>query len=185
MTANTPSSIDLTGRVAIVTSGGQGIGRAIAQSLAAAGAGVGVVARTRERIKETVDMIGSAGHRSIALAGDVTDPGAVDEIAARVLAELGPVDLLVNNAASAAAIGPVWEVDPREWWRDVEVNLRGPFLFCRAILPGMIARRSGRIVNLSSYVANGPASYMSSYAYSKAALLRLTDTLAAETRQHG
>src|SRR5215813_13345570 len=119
MTFDTPSSIDLTGRVAIVTGGGQGIGRAIAQSLAAAGAGVAVVARTRERIQETVDMICSAGHRSIALAGDVTDPNAVDEIAARVLAELGPVDLLVNNAGSAVGIVHVWEVDHREWWRDV------------------------------------------------------------------
>jgi NAD(P)-dependent dehydrogenase (short-subunit alcohol dehydrogenase family) len=99
--------------------------------------------------------------------------------------ELGPIDLLVNNAAVATPVGPAWEVDPEEWWRCIEVNLRGPFLCARAVLPGMLARRRGRIVNLVAVAAYLTFPFASGYASSKAALVRFTDALAAETREHG
>ena len=82
-------------------------------------------------------------------------------------ARLGPIDFLVNNAGSASVIGPVWETDPDDWWREMEVNLRGPLLCARAVLPGMIARRRGRIVNMAAGVGLTPAPYTSAYACSK------------------
>ena len=98
---------------------------------------------------------------------------------------LGPIDFLVNNAGSAGVIGPIWETDPDDWWREVEVNLRGPLLCARALLPGMIARRRGRIVNMASGVGLTPFPYTSAYACSKAALIRLTDSLQEATASYG
>jgi NAD(P)-dependent dehydrogenase (short-subunit alcohol dehydrogenase family) len=177
--------VDLMGQVAIVTGGGRGIGRAIAERLAAAGASVAVLARTRDQVNETVSRIEQAGGSAIAIVADVTDRHAVDQAVAQAERELGPVDLLVNNAAVVTPLGPVWELDPDEWWRSIEINVRGPFLCAHAVLPGMVARHRGRIVNVAAVAAYRTAPYTSAYASSKAALVRLTDTLAAETREHG
>jgi NAD(P)-dependent dehydrogenase (short-subunit alcohol dehydrogenase family) len=175
----------LAGQVAIVTGGGRGIGRAIAGRLAAAGAAVAVRARAADELAEAVRSIQRAGGRAIAVVADVTDVQAVAAAVERTERELGPVTLLVNNAAVATPVGPVWEVEPDAWWRTIEVNLRGPLLCARAVLPGMIRRRSGRIVNIVAVAAFNPAPFMSAYASSKAALISLTEDLAAETREHG
>jgi NAD(P)-dependent dehydrogenase (short-subunit alcohol dehydrogenase family) len=98
---------------------------------------------------------------------------------------LGPVDLLVNNAGSAGPIRPVAQTDPDEWWRCQEVNLRGPLLCTRAVLPGMIARRRGRIVNVASGAGTQAIPYLSAYVVSKTALIRLTEVLAAEVAGKG
>jgi NAD(P)-dependent dehydrogenase (short-subunit alcohol dehydrogenase family) len=180
-----PGDRDLTGQVAIVTGGGRGIGRAIAEGLAEAGAAVAVLARSQDELTETVNLIERAGGRAIAVVADVTDRHAVEEAVGQTERELGPVDLLVNNAAVATPVGPVWEVDPEAWWRTVEVNLRGPFLCARAVLPAMLRRRSGRIVNIVAVAAFNTAPFMSAYGGSKAALVSFTDDLAAETREHG
>jgi NAD(P)-dependent dehydrogenase (short-subunit alcohol dehydrogenase family) len=92
---------------------------------------------------------------------------------------------LVNNAAQLRALGEVWQVDPEGWWRDVEINLRGPFLCARAVLPGMLARQTGRIINVASGAGGRPGPGLSGYAASKAALMRLTDSLAAEVAGSG
>ena len=176
---------ELTGRVALVTGGGRGIGRAIAQTLAAAGAAVAVVARTGEDVTNTAREIEQNGGRAVGVQADVTSKDEVAHSLADVERELGPIDVLVNNAGTCNAIGPVWEVDPDEWWRDVEINLRGAFLCARAVLPSMLERHSGRIINVSSYAATRPDPYRSSYASSKLAILRFTDSLAAETRDRG
>lgn len=178
-------SSGLTGQVALVTGGGRGIGRAIARALAAAGAAVAVVARSQAQVVETAALICHSGGCALGVAGDITDRDAVDRLVRQVERELGPVDVLVNNAGAGSAIGPLWEVAPEDWWRDVEVILRGAFLCARAVLPGMIQRRRGRIVNVSSKVALGPQAYATGYATSRAAILRLTDSLAAETAEHG
>jgi NAD(P)-dependent dehydrogenase (short-subunit alcohol dehydrogenase family) len=102
-----------------------------------------------------------------------------------VARRLGPVDVLVNNAAHGSSAAQLWEADPDEWWRGVEVNLRGPFLAIRAVLPAMLERHAGRIINISSRSAGIPAPGRSEYASSKAALVRLTDTLAAEVAHYG
>ena len=176
---------DLSGQVALVTGGGRGIGRALAQGLASAGATVAVAARTEEQIAETVALIESAGGRASSFPADVAERVAVERLVTDVERQLGPVDLLVNNAGVAGAPSRDWEVDPDRWWRTIEVNVRGPFLCSRAVLPGMVARRRGRIVNVSSSSAELPSPYMSSYGASKAALTHMTSSLAAATREYG
>jgi NAD(P)-dependent dehydrogenase (short-subunit alcohol dehydrogenase family) len=177
--------IDLTGQVAIVTGGGRGIGRAIAIGLASASASVGVVARSEDQITESAGQIAEVGGWAIAVPADVSDPEAVEQMVQEVERVLGPVDLLVNNAGLAGPIGPTWEADPDEWWRCMEVNLRGPMLCSRAVLPGMISRGVGRIVNVASGAGTFAIPYLGAYVTSKTALIRLTEILAAEAAEHG
>jgi NAD(P)-dependent dehydrogenase (short-subunit alcohol dehydrogenase family) len=177
--------VDLTGQVAIVTGGGRGIGRAISIGLTSAGASVAVVARSEDQITETVGRIVQAGARAVAVPADVSDPEAVERMVREVEQAMGPVDLLVNNAGLAGPIGPTWEVEAEEWWRCLQVNLRGPMLCSRAVLPGMIARGSGRIVNVASGAGTVAIPYLGAYVTSKTALIRLTEILAAEAAEHG
>ena len=116
---------------------------------------------------------------------DVTDRAAVERAVAQTERALGPVDLLVNNAAVITPLGAPWEVDPDAWWRTVEVNVRGPFLCARAVLPGMLARRRGRVVNVISNAVNGVHAHASAYAASKSALAHFTRSLAAAAGPHG
>jgi NAD(P)-dependent dehydrogenase (short-subunit alcohol dehydrogenase family) len=175
----------LDGQVALVTGGGRGIGCVIAGHLAAAGAAVAVLSRSANELADTVARIATTGGRATAVPADVTDRAAVDAAVAEVERRLGPVDLLVNNAARARGLGEMWQVDPEDWWRDVEVNLRGPFLCARAVLPGMLARGHGRIINVTSGIGGVPGPALSGYVISKAALMRLTDSLAAEVAGSG
>ena len=99
--------------------------------------------------------------------------------------KLGPIDLLVNNAGVGGPFGPTWETDPGDWWRNLEVNLKGPMLCCHAVAPGMVNRRSGRIVNVASGAGAMSFPHMSAYVTGKAALIRLTEVLADELRPHG
>jgi NAD(P)-dependent dehydrogenase (short-subunit alcohol dehydrogenase family) len=180
--------IDLSGQVAIVTGGGRGLGKVYAQWLARAGAAVAVMARTASQIDETAASIREEGGRAIAVPGDVTDREAVEGVVAQTELQLGPVDLLVNNAGLAGPLesgGPMWVNDPDEWWRSMDVNVRGPLLCSQAVLPSMIARRQGRIINASSGGGNSPWLNASAYSVSKAALTRLTENLAAEIKEHG
>ena len=114
---DTGQEIDLGGQVAIVTGGGRGIGRAMAQALAQAGAAVAEVARSEDQLTETVALIKGAGGRAIALPADVTDQQAVEHMVAETERQLGPVDLLVNNAGGGGQVGPFWEIEPDRWWR--------------------------------------------------------------------
>lgn len=182
---NSPSEIDLGGQVAIVTGGGRGIGRAIAQGLARAGAAVAVIARTADQLDGTVALIEEAGGRAAAFPADVTDQQAIEGVVAQMEERLGPVDLLVNNAGAPTPFGPLWEIDPEAWWRCIDVNLRGPFLCSRAVLPGMVARRRGRIVTTASSAGLEPWTHASAYAIGKSAVIRFSENLAAETREHG
>ena len=176
---------DLNAQVAVVTGGGRGIGRAMAQHLAAAGAAVAILSRTQEQLDQTVSLIEAAGGRVSAWAVDVTDEQAINQTITAVEQSLGPITLLVNNAGSSQSSGPIWEGDPADWWRDLEINLRGPYLCSRAVLPGMISRGHGRIVNVASNLGIRPAPYATAYSCSKAALLRLTDSLAESVQAMG
>lgn len=180
----------LAGQVAIVTGGGRGIGQAIAKALARAGAAVVVTARSEQQLTETVAEIRAQGGQATSVAADVTDPKAVERLVVEAERAFSAVDLLVNNAGSARGIGPLWEISPEDWWSDVTTNLKGTFLCAHVVLPGMIARRRGRIVNIvSGYgirsqpdVAAFP--YVSGYSSGKAGVIVMTDQLAETVREH-
>ncbi|MDR3472726.1 MAG: SDR family NAD(P)-dependent oxidoreductase [Devosia sp.] len=165
----------LKGEVALVTGASRGIGRAIAEAQAREGAQVVLVARSLEQVQSVADHITAGGGMALAFAADVLDLGAIERVVAEVEAAIGGITLLTNNAAAFRAIGPIWAVDPAEWWQDVETNLRGPFNCCRAVLPGMRARRRGRIINLAGGGAATSFPNGSGYATSKAGLLRFTE----------
>jgi NAD(P)-dependent dehydrogenase (short-subunit alcohol dehydrogenase family) len=179
--------VDLTGQVALVTGGGRGLGRAFALALAAAGAQVAVMARTAAQVAETVQLIERAGGCALAIPGNVSVLDEVAHVVTTTEQQLGLVDLLVNNAGwhVPGSLGYAWEVDPEGWWHTVEINLRGAFLCARAVLPGMIQRQQGRIVNVSSGTAVNAHPLMDALCASKAALTHWTRCLALGTQAHG
>ena len=149
--------------VAIVTGAGRGIGRAIALSLAAEGAAVGVFARTEEEIAATAALISDRGGRAIALQLDVRDAAGVRAAVSETASRLGRVTLLVNNAGTPGPAGLDWEVDSEGWFECIEVIVRGAFLLSQAVTPGMIARGSGRIINIASIA--GTRAFPQHYCY--------------------
>jgi NAD(P)-dependent dehydrogenase (short-subunit alcohol dehydrogenase family) len=179
------TAADLSGQVVVVTGGSSGLGREIARSLAASGATVAVIARTRAGLLQTVALIEGEGGTAFAEPADVGDRAAVVRSIESVERKLGPVDLLVNNAGIAGPVAPFWEADPEEWWTTVEVNLRGTVNCSAVVLPGMVERKRGRIVNVTSNAGVYRWPYLSAYATSKAAVIKLTENLAVETKKHG
>jgi len=173
------------GQVALVTGGGRGLGKAFAAALAQSGMKVAVASRTAEELNETVVMLQTLGGEAIGIPTDVTDEGAVRYLVATTERELGPIDLLLNCAGAGGPFGPTWETEPADWWRNVEVNLKGPMLCCHAVSGGMRARGSGRIINVASGAGTVSIPYMSAYVTAKAALIRFTEVLGAELRPHG
>ena len=161
---------------ALVTGGGRGIGRTIARALTREGYRVAVTGRTTTSLDEAV----AAGDAALCLPGDASDRRDVDDAVRRTESELGPLDLVVANAGRFSAAGPIWESDPDDWWRDVEVNLRGPQLALWAALQTMVPRGRGRIVVLGSGIGAEGAPYASAYSSSKAAVMRLVESVAAE-----
>jgi 3-oxoacyl-[acyl-carrier protein] reductase len=175
---------ELEGQVALVTGGGRGLGADLARDLAAAGARVAVAGRTVASVEAV-----AAELRGLALVGDVTRQEDSERWVAEIESQLGPIDLLVNNAGVGGSWKPLHEEDPGVWWNVLEVNLLGPFLVSRAVVPGMVDRGSGRVVNIGSGAAylpmHGPPRLRSSYGPSKAALHRFTEELAGEVRERG
>jgi 3-oxoacyl-[acyl-carrier protein] reductase len=168
-----PEGEDLQGRVALVTGGGRGIGRNTAVELAGAGMKVAVSARSQNEIEEVAAEIGG-----IAILCDVSDREQVERMVAETEEKLGPIDLLVANAGMAPDEDEAWEMEPSEWWRTFEVNVLGVYLCNRAVIPGMLERGHGRIVNVASGAAYLPGSSGTSYSASKAAVHRFSETLA-------
>ena len=145
-------AVRLVGLVALVTGAGRGIGRAIALALGDAGAAVAVCARSEDEVTGVAGEIEGRGGHALAIRCDVTDRQQVESMVAPAEDAIGPVDLLVNNVGRFGPVGPLAATDPDNWWQTLEVNLREPLYWTRAVLPGMLTRRHGRIVNVSSGV---------------------------------
>jgi NAD(P)-dependent dehydrogenase (short-subunit alcohol dehydrogenase family) len=167
---------------ALVTGGGRGIGQGVALRLAKEGMRVAISARSADQLAETVRL---SGDEILAVTADVSQPHDVRAMVARVENQFGPIDLLINNAGIGGPLTPFLDASPDAWWKTLEVNLRGPYLCCREVLPGMIARRAGRIINVASGAGTYPIPDMSAYVASKTALIRLSEQLAMEMKPHG
>jgi NAD(P)-dependent dehydrogenase (short-subunit alcohol dehydrogenase family) len=173
---------DLAGTVAVVTGGSRGLGRLLSHALAGSGASVGLIARSTDELTAAAREITHAGGRAVAATGDASRPGDVERAVSRIRSELGPINLLVNNAGIAGPSGNTWDLRPDAWWETVQINLGGAYVCTRAVLPEMIARGNGRIVNVTSNAGVQRWPQQSAYAVSKAAVIKLTENVAAESR---
>jgi len=172
----------LSDKIAIVTGGGRGIGKAIALAFAREGANVVVAARTSPEIAQTAAEIQALGRRSLAVKADVSRWDEVNHLVEETLRAFGKIDILVNNAGIQGPIGLLVENDIDEWINTIRVNLVGTFLCIKAVLRHMMERRQGKIINLSGGGATSPRPRFTAYAASKAAIVRLTETVAEEVR---
>ena len=183
--------MSLQGTVVVITGASRGIGRALAVGFAAEGATVVAAARTQRlgegsaegSLEETVRQITDAGGKAIAAQCDVADEAQVKALVDRTLAEAGPIDVLINNAGILLS-GLLTEIDTAAWDQAMAVNVRGPFLTCKYVLPGMIERRKGNIINITSRAAGRDDVNRLPYAATKAALERLTLNLAMDMKSH-
>jgi NAD(P)-dependent dehydrogenase (short-subunit alcohol dehydrogenase family) len=166
-----------SGQVAVVTGAGRGIGAHLARALAQDGFSVGLVGRTAGSLEEVAAGLPT---ETLVVPGDVTDPADVASIVEAVVAGLGPIDVLVNNAGvrDQRADAP-WLAERDDWWRTIEVNLRGVMLMTSAVLPAMLERGSGRVIDLGSGMGQRPVPRYSGYSVSKAAALRWLENVAA------
>ena len=180
--------MSLTGQVGVVTGAGRGLGRDIARALAADGMSLLLVSRTREQVNDLAEELAAKhGVKAFPAALDVTDAAAIDRVVMHCEQHLGTVDLLVNNAAVIEREPvPFWESDRDEVWRVVETNLRGPLLMTRSLLPPMVMRGHGRVVNLASRAraATRTGTY-TGYAVSKRAVSLFTESLTEPLRGTG
>lgn len=169
---------ELTGRTALVTGAGNGLGRAIAIALAGAGARVILTGRTKAALDQTAALLPGAPDRAVVARADVADPASVDALRDSLAGP--PVDLLVNNAGIGGPVKALVDIDPAEWDEVFGVNVRSVYLMCRAFLPAMYRRGSGDVINIASVTGKRPLARRTPYAASKTAVLGLTRTLAFE-----
>jgi NAD(P)-dependent dehydrogenase (short-subunit alcohol dehydrogenase family) len=175
----------LDGKVAIVTGGGGGFGRAIASHFAAEGASVAVTARTKSQLDGTVALIEAAGGRAIAVGGDATKRADVERVVATAREAFGSISIMVNNAGVPGPFGPIGILDPDEWWAAQEVHLRAPFLYMSAVLPEMMERREGCLITIASPRAKMLSPNLSAYCLGKSSQVRLTQLVANEVKRYG
>ena len=175
----------LEGQTALVTGAGRGFGKAIALRLAAEGAAVALVSRSRGQLDAVAAQIRAAGGKAEVAPADVTDRAAVNAAVNAAEAALGPISLLVNNAGVPGPFGPLWEIDPDRWWAAQAVHIKAPVLFLRAVLPGMLERKAGRVILVSALAARMAAAYMSAYCTGKIAQSRLAEEVALEAKDFG
>jgi NAD(P)-dependent dehydrogenase (short-subunit alcohol dehydrogenase family) len=170
------------GRTALVTGAGRGIGRAVANQLAAGGAEVALLARSIDQLEETAAVVRSHGGSAVVVPADLADPDAVRDAAMRLGKELGPIDILVNNAAVVQPVGSTITTDPEAWHRAFAVNVDAPIRLTLALVPSMLERGWGRVVNVSSGLVDHPEAMvgLNAYAATKAALEAHTLNLASE-----
>jgi NAD(P)-dependent dehydrogenase (short-subunit alcohol dehydrogenase family) len=175
------NKIDLNGRCAVVTGGAQGFGRAIAERFIASGAKVAIWDHDQPFAERTAKEIGPAAS---AFMVDVSDLAAVEQARDATIEAFGKIDILVNNAGIAGVNKTVWETDLEEWRKVLRVNLDGPFICCKAVVPAMISQGYGRIVNIASIAGKEGNPNAAHYSASKAGLIALTKSLGKELAEH-
>lgn len=182
-----PESGVLTGRVAIITGSGQGIGKEFARAFAEAGAGLVIADLNEANAKGVATALSDSGYRALGIGVDVTDESSVARMVEATTAEFGHVDALVNGAAvfSSLTMKPFEAIDAAEWRRVIDVNVTGAFLCCRAVSPVMRDRQTGRIINISSATVLGGRPNYLHYVTSKAAVIGMTRALARELGTSG
>lgn len=172
----------LNGKVALITGGGRGIGRAIAHAYATEGAKLTLAARTDAELQATAAEIREQfGAEVVTVITDVTDLKQVENAVDRTLEHFGTLDVMVNNAGNSGQIGPLWTLDPQRWANTISIHILGTYYGCRAAIPHMLARGSGRIVNMSG--VGGPND--TSYDAAKTAIVNLTENLSVELEGTG
>jgi 2-dehydro-3-deoxy-L-rhamnonate dehydrogenase (NAD+) len=176
--------IDLHDRVALITGGAQGFGYACAQRMLDSGASVMLWDIDSQRVEQARAELSGRGNVGCAVV-ELTQEASIEAAAKATLERYGQIDIVVNNAGITGGNGTTWELDPAVWRRVIEVNLIAPYLVCRAIVPHMIARRYGRIVNIASIAGKEGNANASHYSASKAGLIALTKSLGKELAQHG
>jgi NAD(P)-dependent dehydrogenase (short-subunit alcohol dehydrogenase family) len=182
------SIFDLSGRVAVVTGGGGGLGRAFCEAMAEFGADVACVDCDEPKAKETVTLIKRFGHRAIAIKADVSKPEQVEKMVTETVAKFGTIDILVNNAGILGKQAKIYQTSIDSWDRVIAVNLKGEFLCMRAVLPVMLRQKRGSIINISSNCAYGPGNPVlapAAYGASKAGIINLTKQGAIEHVKDG
>lgn len=173
----------LKDKVALVTGAGKGIGKAIAIALAQEGVHVGLVARTEQDVKAVAEEVKGAGVKAAFATADVSNRSEVEAAVAKVREELGPIDILINNAGTAT-FGKFLELEPEVWELQLKVNVFGVYYTTRAVLPQMIERQTGDIVNISSTAGKAGSPVTSAYSASKFAVFGLSESLMQEVRKH-
>ncbi len=173
----------LKGKVAFITGGARGIGRATAIALAKEGVNVGLLARTEETLKKAAAEIESFGVKAAYAAADISSKDQVEAAIEKLTNELGTADILINNAG-IASFGTISEMDPEEWKRIIDINLMGTYYVTRAVLPQLIEKNGGDIINVSSTSGLNGAATSSAYSASKFAVIGFTESLAQEVRRN-
>ncbi|PRY15685.1 3-oxoacyl-[acyl-carrier protein] reductase [Pontibacter ummariensis] len=173
----------LAGKNALITGAGKGVGRAVALALAKEGANVALLSRTEAQLKEVAAEVEGHGVKAVVVAADVADLNAVNAAVEKAKNALGSINILINSAG-VAAFGKFLELEPEKWEEIVRINLLGVYYATRAVLPGMIKRQSGDIINISSTAGQRGAAVTSAYSASKFAVLGLTESLMQEVRKH-
>ena len=171
------NAIDLKGRTAVVTGGAQGFGKAITERFVASGAKVAIWDRDTALAEKTAAVLGEG---VVVIGCDVTEPDAVAKARDATVKALGRIDILINNAGIAGANAKVWETDVEEWRKVMRVNLDGPFICSRAVVPLMVAQNYGRIVNIASIAGKEGNPNASAYSASKAAVIGFTKSIGKE-----
>lgn len=174
---------DLKNKNAFITGAGKGIGKAIAIALAKEGVNLILVSRTQTDVDQLAEEVSNLGVKTLALSADVSDIHSINAAAEKALAEFKNIDILINSAG-IASFGKFLELEPEAWERIIQVNLMGTYYTTRAIIPNMIERQTGDIINISSTAGLNGNALTSAYSASKFAVLGLTDSLMQEMRKH-
>ena len=174
----------LAKKVAVVTGAGRGIGKEVALGFAKAGADLVIISRTKRELTQTAQEIKRMGQKVMAITADISKPVEVRKVVKKALGRFKKIDILVNNAGVLGPVGPIEENEERDWGKTIGTNLLGTFYFLKEVIPIMKKQKSGKVINLSGGGATSPRPFFSAYAASKAAIVRLTETVAEEVKKY-